>query len=200
MTALNFNPSNAAGPSWHWDQRLRKLWAVSLFALSLLYDFTTSAQTSKENQLKAVFLFRLAQFVEWPASAFETNESPIIIGILGEDPFGQALDLVVRDETAHNRPLGIRQFKRVEDVTACHILFISRSESGHIETILRTLQGRSILTVSDLEESFLKKGGMIRFVTEQNKVNIQIHPEVAKEAGLIISSRLLRVADIFPRR
>src|SRR5579862_9819974 len=97
-------------------------------------------------EVEAVFLFNFSQFVDWPAQAFPDPGSPIVIGVLGSDPFGATLDEVVRGEVVNGRPLVVRRFQRIEQLTDCQILFISRSERSHLESILTMLKGRSVLT------------------------------------------------------
>jgi hypothetical protein len=150
---------------------------------------------AREFQVKAVFLFNFAQFVEWPPEAFPGATEPFVIGILGDDPFGSYLDEAVRGEKVNNRSLSIVRFSRAEDIKTCHILYISQSEAGRLDQILSALRGRSILTVSDVAQ-FNHLGGMIRFVTENNKVRLRIDNEAAKSAGLKISSKLLRPSQL----
>jgi len=161
----------------------------------LFFATAVSAATPTEYQLKAAFLFNFAQFVEWPASAFRTAQSPLIIGVLGDDPFGPYLDELVNGEKVGERPLVPRRFKRVEDIGECHILFISRSESSNLERILGRLRERSVLTVSDIE-GFSRQGGMVRFVTENGKIRLRINVEAAKSCNLTISSKILRPGTI----
>ncbi|HZL18124.1 MAG TPA: YfiR family protein [Polyangia bacterium] len=163
----------------------------------LLGGLDASAQTapSREYQIKAVFLFNFAQFVEWPPAAFADANSPIVIGVLGENPFGTYLDETVRGEQVNNRPLAVQRYRRVDEITTCHVLFISRSETNHLEQILASLKGRSILTVSD-DEDFVQRGGMIRLATVQNKIRLIINVDAAKAANLTISSKLLRAAEL----
>ena len=149
---------------------------------------------SREFQVKAVFLYNFAQFVEWPADAFESPQSPLIIGILGLDPFGETLDEMVRDDSVNGRPLVVQRFRWVGEVERCHILFISGSETPRAEQILGALQGSSILTVSD-SETLARRGGIVRFVVERNRVRLRINLDMAKAAGLNISSKLLRSAE-----
>jgi hypothetical protein len=153
------------------------------------------APPAQEYQLKAVFLFNFAQFVEWPPSAFPAPDTPLVIGVLGKDPFGSYLDEVVRGETINNHPLTVRRYRRVEDITTCHILFIGRPEQERLEPVLDSLKGRSILTVGDAE-SFARRGGMIRFVTDSNRIRLRINLEAAETASLKLSSKLLRPAEI----
>jgi hypothetical protein len=163
----------------------------------LLAGLDASAQTavSKEYQVKAVFLFNFAQFVEWPASAFADASSPIVIGVLGEDPFGAYLDETVRGEKVDNRPLELQRYHRVDDIKTCHILFISRSEASHLDQILVSLKERSLLVVGDGDD-FAQRGGMIRLATVQNKIRVFINVQAARVANLTISSKLLRSAEV----
>jgi hypothetical protein len=172
--------------------------AVSAFLITLAVTFSAPAAEpppSQEYQIKAVFLFNFAQFVEWPPSAFAGAEAPLVIGVLGRDPFGGALDEAVLDEKTHGRKFVIQRYSRVEEIQTCHILFVSRSESGRLPAISNAMKGRSILTVSDAD-GFTEQGGMIRFVMEQNKVRFRINLESAKTAGLTLSSKLLQSAGV----
>jgi hypothetical protein len=153
----------------------------------------------REYEVKAVFLFNFSQFVDWPDGAFGDERSPLVIGVLGEDPFGAALDEAVRGETVNGRPLAVRRYEKVEDVDACHILFIDRTQREQLERILDTLTARSCLTVSDAE-NFATAGGIIQFVTIDNRIRLQINLDAAKLANLTISSKLLRPAQIVTTR
>ena len=184
-----------------WSNNVRRsvlsgVWLATLVLLSLgAMNLPAQAAASKEYQVKAVFLFNFSQFVEWPTNAFPEAQTPLVIGVLGEDPFGTYLEETVRGETVNNHPLVIQHYRRAEDIKACHILFISRSEADRLGRILESLKGRNILTVGDIE-GFARQGGMIRFVTEKNKIHLRINLEAAKAASLTISSKLLRPAEI----
>ncbi len=155
-----------------------------------------SAQTSvnREYQIKAVFLFNFAQFVEWPPSSFQETKT-IVIGVLGDDPFGPYLDEAVRGEEIDGHPLIVQRYRDVGEIKTCHILFIAAPEAQKLKQIFAGLKSRSILTVSDAD-NFTKQGGMIRFITEDRKTRIRINLNAAKEADLIISSKLLRLAEV----
>ncbi len=152
-------------------------------------------QSPKEYQVKAVFLFRFAQFVEWPPTAFPEAQTPLVIGVLGQDPFGTYLDEIVQGETVNNHPLAVQRYASVEEITTCHILFISRSEEDRLEQVLVGLKGRDILTVGDADR-FSVRGGIIRFVTEQGRIRLRINLKAAEAANLKLSSKLLRPAEI----
>ena len=170
-----------------------------VFVLALLFVGIpiASAQTevSREYQIKAGFLFNFPQFVDWPQQAFSSPQSPFVIGVLGSDPFGTFLDRLVDGATANDRPLIVRRFSRVDEITTCHILFISRSEAPRFKSIFDTLKGRNILTVGDVE-SFGREGGMVRFLTENTSTRLRINVDAVKSAELAINSKLLRRAEI----
>lgn len=150
-------------------------------------------QTAQEYQVKAIFLFNFAQFVEWPQSAFaETNS--IVIGVLGTNPFGDSLDDVVRGEEVNGHPLQVQRYAKLEDIKMCHILFVNLSEA-QIKHTITSLKSKPTLTVSDTN-GFTTQGGMIRFVKEDRKTRIRINLQAVKEADLKISSKLLRLAEI----
>jgi hypothetical protein len=148
-----------------------------------------------EPQVKAVFLFNFAQFVQWPETAFEAPQSAFVIGVLGDDPFGRILDDVVRGEAVGGRPLVVERYRRVEDIRVCHILFIGQLAAADDARVFAALGGRPVLTVGDSED-FAARGGVIRFVTEQSRIRLRVNMDAAKAANLTISSNLLRSAEI----
>jgi hypothetical protein len=166
-----------------------------LTAVLVLVIQKGQAQDAREPDVKAVFLYNFAQFVEWPVAAFPHSSSPLVIGILGSDPFGSTLDELVKDESVRGRKIAIERYHRAEDIQLCHILFIGDSEERRLRRVLQALAGRPILTVSDLD-GFAQQGGMIRFYTERSKVRLRINNDAARAVHLVISSKLLRIADV----
>lgn len=171
------------------------LWGLVWIALFTTCGVSAESTPPAEYQLKAVFLFNFAQFVDWPARCFRNPDDPLVIGVLGDDPFGSYLDELVRDEKVGNRGLQVRRFRRGEEIGTCHILFVSASESQGLESALQHLRGRSILTVSDLE-SFNRHGGIVRFVVEGGKIRLRINLAAAKACELNISSKILRPSTV----
>ena len=167
--------------------------AAAALALAGLLGGRSALAAPTAQQVEAVFLFYFSQFVDWPPRAFADARSPIVIGVLGDDPFGGALDQAAAGERVNGRPVLVRRLKSVEEATGCHILYISPSESPRLPQILSTLKGRSVLTVSDLDH-FVRSGGMIRFVLIDQHVRLLINARAAQAAGLTLSSKLLRAA------
>ncbi|MFC1735784.1 YfiR family protein [Candidatus Hydrogenedentota bacterium] len=155
-----------------------------------------AAQTSyEEYEVKAAFLFNFAKYVEWPEKAFADERDPIIVGVLGENPFKGRLEQIAKGKTIGERELVIRIFKRVQDIKKCHILFIGASERNNMTEILKTLEEGHILAVGETKE-FALQGGIIGFTKEENKIRFEINADAAERAGLKISSKLLKLARI----
>jgi hypothetical protein len=154
-----------------------------------------AAEAPTEYQVKAVFVFNFAHFVEWPPQAFTAPDAPFVIGILGSDPFGARLDEAVRGERIDQHPLQVRRFRNVDELGPCQVLYIDRSVSAESRRVLTALDHRSTLTVSDMDGA-AEGGVMIQFVTENSRIRLRINVEAARAAGLTISSKLLRPAEI----
>jgi hypothetical protein len=169
---------------------------ICIAALQFNSDLAYS-QTQKEIEyrLKAAYLFNFIQFVEWPPEVFENEESPIIIAVLGIDPFGKILDETIQNEKIGNHPIVIKRFRYFSQLEFCHVLYISYSERGSIRSILNRIKDSSILTVSDIND-FGSYGGNISFYLEENKLRFAINLQTLDQADLKVSSKLLRLAKV----
>jgi hypothetical protein len=153
-------------------------------------------EASREYDLKAVLLYHFTQFVDWPDTAFASPDAPLVIGLLGRDPFGNVLDTLVAKETRGNRRIVVERIRHVEAAAHCQILFINVGDSRELPPIFNFLRGRPILTVGDVED-FAVRGGMIRFMKNpEEKITVRVNLDAAKAGGLTISARLLHVAEI----
>ena len=173
----------------------RALYLLIVFAIPL-FIAPAFGDVSKEYQLKAVFLWRLAQFATWPIDAFESADSPILICVLGDNPFGNALHAAVAGETAHGRRLVVQQHRVVEQVRSCHILYITGAGPRQAKAITTSLAGKSVLTVRDVDGPATAYDTIVSFVTEQNRIKLLINVKAAAAAQLVLDPRLLRSADI----
>jgi hypothetical protein len=136
---------------------------------------------SKEYQIKAAFLFHFAQFVEWPSADSTNADAPFVVGVLGENPFGGALDEIVKGETIANRKIAVQYSQRAEDLKNCQIL--------------EELNGNNLLTVGE-SDGFAQSGGVMNFYLEDGKVHFEINPDAAEREKLKISSQLFRLGKI----
>jgi hypothetical protein len=181
--------------AFHFKFNLRKLWCLALLMtvfVGLVNNAGAQPQPS-EYDLKAAFLFNFAKFVEWPPEAFAETNSPIVIGILGKNVFGDTLEKIINNRKVNNRGFEFRHFDSTSETTNCQILFVSSSEKNDFAKIVSALHNASVLTVSEAD-GFLKAGGMVNFLIEGKNIRFQISDEAAKKARLNISSKLLSLA------
>jgi hypothetical protein len=147
-----------------------------------------------EYQVKALFLLNFTKYVEWPAEAFKQTNSPIIVGVLGDEKFGGLVKAAVEGKTANGRPIEERTFGGDDDCSQCQILFISAAEKKNAREIVERVKAAAILTVGEMEK-FAEQGGIINFTMKDGKVRLEIDLNAARTAKLQVSSKLLSVAD-----
>jgi len=151
------------------------------------------AQSVNEYQVKAAYLYNFAKFVEWPPEAFGPGGDPFVVGVIGDDPFGGALDQAISGKNVNGHPLMIKRLKWGQDLRGCHILFISSSERKRLGQIFGSLRGANVLTIGE-SDRFGQQGGIITFVMEDETVRFEINTSVADQSRLKVSSKLLALA------
>src|SRR5215217_5503380 len=105
-------------------QRSAAVWIALLLSVGIVFagPFATATTASPTDyQIKAVFLYKFTRFIEWPSTAFPDPEGDLVIGVLGEDPFGADLDRVISGETRDRHAVAIARYKSIEDIGPCHI-------------------------------------------------------------------------------
>ena len=177
------------------NTRIAKSMRLTLLTGLVLFSGTGVTRVPSEYELKAAFLYKFGRYVEWPTSSFVDTDSPLVIGVLGKDPYGSYLDEIVQVARVQGRRVEAIRIKDPSEVNACHILFISSSEERHVSNTLAQLAGQSVLTVGE-SEWFARDGGMIRFETVDESLRLEINLHAVQDAGLEISSRLLKLARI----
>ena len=175
--------------------------AVALLAGWVWASHAASGPTYLEYDVKAAALQKFATFVEWPPSAFADPKEPLVIGILGNDPFGTRLEAMLSNKTVHGRALAFKRFAKVEDAlqTRCHLLFI-RIEKTRLPSILEKLKAAPILTVGDTA-GYGEAGVMINLaITPAGTLKFEVDLDRTKAAGLKLGSQLLDLATNRPGR
>jgi hypothetical protein len=170
----------------------------------------SDSTVSREYQIKAAFLYNFIKFVEWPKEKVADANEPMIIGIIGQDPFQNAFE-PLETKDAKNKKVVIKRFKsweelkksgekdksslerQVKAIQKCHLLFICPSEEKNLKEVLNLVKGHSVLTVGETK-GFLEAGGIINFVMEEKKVRFEINVTTAKKSKLEVRSQLLRLA------
>jgi hypothetical protein len=191
--------NNSEFPACHcWSNRIgpRFACAVALLAWGwgALPSLSLHAQEAPtEYQVKAAYLFNFLKFVEWPGDPLVDTNGRWVIGVVGDNPFGDNLTQIVSGKTVQGHELLVRRFQPGEDLHACHVLFISASEKKRLPSMLAALSSSSVLTVGDMDH-FIESGGMIQFVMEEKRVRFAIDVGASSQARLKVSSKLLSLA------
>ena len=169
--------------------------ASAALAWALLGVASSQGQHAKptEYEVKATYLYSFSKFVDWPARANQSQSDTFAICVLGQDPFGPALDGILSEETVAGKKAVARRIPTPQDALNCRVLFISASENSRLKQILAALHDASVLTVSDLPQ-FTQRGGMVQFIPEGNRIRFEVNLATAEHAGLTLSSELLKVA------
>jgi hypothetical protein len=150
-----------------------------------------------EYEIKVGLLYQFAVYTQWPKEALPDGDSEFVLGILGDDPFGSALEFL-RGKTVKSRKFVVKHFASAQEINRCHMLFISPSEKKNVAQILKALEKSYVLTISEVEE-FIEQGGMINFVlvtktARSEAVRFEINKAAADQAGLKLHSGFLKAA------
>lgn len=189
QSSLNPLPRRRApGRRWTWRGGL------VLLGLSAL---TLHAEVSKEYQLKAAFLYNFTKFVEWPAARFAEANSPIVIGVLGQNPFDGELDKIVSGRTVNGRAILVKLIHSADELAAVHLLFVPAGEETRLPAAAWT--NAALVAVGE-SESFAALGGTITFTHEGDKLRFEINIAAAERDGLKISAQLQKLATVVRRK
>jgi hypothetical protein len=164
------------------------------FTLALAPEMRAQSALQREYEVKAAYIYNFFNYIDWPAETLPPTGSTLTIGILGESPFGPALNPLV-GKKVKGRTLAVKQVLSAKDLEQCQIVFICPSEKARLSQILGQLKDARVLTVSEIE-GFAEQGGIINFISERNKVRFEINTDAAKRTGLNISSDLLKLAKL----
>lgn len=171
---------------------------VLAWTLPVLRSVQAQKASPSEYEVKAAYLYNFGRFVEWPNKEWPNKAGtpsggPFRFCVLGEDPFGRALDAILAGETINGANAAAVRVSEPQEAVNCRILFISSSEDSQLRQILAALEGTSVLTVSDLPQ-FSQRGGMVQFVLDGKRVRFEVNLTPVEHAHLAMSSQLLKVA------
>ncbi len=148
-----------------------------------------------EYQVKAAFLYNFAKFVEWPAQTFRAADEPILFCVLAANPFGDALDQVIRGKAIDGHPLATRHPAYAASLSECRILFVAAGDVKKFRALAPQLRATPVLTVGEAGD-FIPAGGVVNFKIQGGKVRFEINVEAAERQQLRISSKLLSLAEV----
>jgi hypothetical protein len=206
LVVITFPEVNAMGRLiTFWSGRLTPAWPrtipVHVLLLSAvvfggpLGPVTSAALPNKEQELKAAALYNIIIFTEWPTTAFATPDAPLVVGTIGQGPVAGLLGDVLANETCHGRRIVFERYTTVAQAQSCHVLYIAQSEHNRWPAMRGQFFGRPVLTVADAD-TFARDGGVVQFAIERNRLKLIVNLETARRGGLMISSKVLRLANV----
>lgn len=172
--------------------RWRPVLYLLLFVLGLNLQPVHAIESQNELTLKVAFLYNFARFSEWPPAAFDNDDAILVIGVLGNNPFGDMLH-ELEGKTVRKQKIVVTQFNDATDAKQCHLLFISKSLEEGVSSVLDKVAGSPVLTVSDMDE-FAGKGGMIQMFPDGGKIRFNVNLTSANKSSITIRSALLQLA------
>lgn len=204
-------PNHARVPlpaSISYDSARRRSWRAALggwrrllasVALLVAWQPAAAAETSvsKEYQLKAAFLYNFTKFVEWPPARFADETSPIVVAVVGRNPFGDELENVVKGRSVNGRPIAVKIVTTPEEASSAHLLFVPAGEETRFPA--SALQRDALVAVGE-SDSFAALGGAITFVQIGGKMRFEINLTAAERGHVKISAQLLKLANAVRRR
>ena len=177
------------------------LFAALLAPLGGLHPAHAAGDLASEAEVKAAMLYNFALFIGWPENAHPGAEAPFVIGVVGVDPLGPALDLAVEGKRIRDRRVTVRRWASVETARAhlrdCQLLYVSDSEAPDVPALLAALRDNPVVTVSSLP-GFARQGGHVEFFLEAHRIRFEINPGATDRCGLRVSSKLLSLARLTP--
>jgi hypothetical protein len=162
----------------------------ALLALGPVPVSEADSTIAREYKVKAAFVYNFAKFVEWPAQKLGADNAPLVVGVLGPNPFGDELENALKGRQINGRPLVVRQFENIETARAAHLLFVTLNDESKLR---KAFKEYGVLTVGQ-SEAFARSGGIITFTFENDKLRFEINIGAAEQAGLKISAQLQKLA------
>ena len=175
-------------------KRIIGWFGIGLLSITTLLP-SASLATDVEYEVKAALLYKAIKFVHWPNSAFTHPSAPVNVCILGDDPFGQAMN-PISGLPLHGRTVEVKRYAVLDEgVTNCQVLFIANSESNRLTPIFAAVKNKPVLTVAEIDR-FAELGGVMNFSTRYNRIRFKINAEMVRRAGLEIHAQFMRMVTI----
>lgn len=169
---------------------------IILTLLSVFGSLSIKAQQFTDYEIKAAYIFNFTKFVKWPDKAFDNDNSPYVLGIYGNDPFGEIIKKIIGNRKTHGRKWVVKYYSKPEQIQQCHILFITNIQHSELKRIVGHVKRKPILTVGDEIDLFCEQGGIINFAKKNTAKRFEINNTAAFNSEISISSKLLMLSKI----
>jgi hypothetical protein len=173
-------------------------WTMAVGLLLTLSVPCRADGPSKEQLVKAAFIYNFTQFVDWPPEAFDKDDSPLIVAMIGDDSLAGALDKAMENKTAGTRPIVVKHFATLDDLGPCHLLFVPSSQDSNLAALFDKIKGKPILTVGE-SDAFMPAGGTMHLFLEDGKMRFEVNSDAFDANKLHPSAKLMSLARIFKK-
>jgi hypothetical protein len=154
------------------------------------------AASHSEHDIESAMLYNFTKFVEWPDRALGENGSSLVVGVLGDDPMTPVLAAALQNKTIYGHPILVLRLSSNADLKTCAVLLVGSSDRKEIARIVQSVGRAPVLTIGE-QAQFSRLGGVIAFIRDGSRIRFEINPDAADRAGLQVSSKLLRLADVW---
>ena len=173
-------------------KKIISLLLISFVLMSNTIEYTKSLSDTQEYALKAAFIYRFIEYVEWDKN---NNSKTFEIGVLKESPITEMLVEISKDKKVKDKKMYIREYDDLNDIGFCDILFVSQNYDRPIEEVISKFGNKNLLIITE-KIGYGAKGSHINFLISENKLKFEVNLSAVKKAGLKLSSQLLEHATI----
>ncbi len=162
---------------------MKKIHILSLF-LCLYVWHSANAQDEK---FKALFMYNFTKYIEWPASQRQGN---FVIGVIGNPLLAMELNTIASKQKVGTQTMVVKTFNSVDEIENCQIIYLGRTKSNLINSVLDKLTGKNTLIITD-KEGMALQGGCINYIMDGDRLKYEVNRTNIEKKGLVVSNALL---------
>lgn len=165
--------------------------SVVLVGLLIMIVSFQSAWAQKE-KFHSIFIYNFCKYVKWPDAQ---NSEKFVIGVLGTSAILKDLKSMAAVKQLNGMSIEIKQFSSAAEISDCHILYVTATESGLLDQVLSKTSSKPVLIVTD-NPGLAGKGAAINFVEVEGKIKFELNKKNAEAKGLKVANVLASLAII----
>jgi hypothetical protein len=162
------------------------------FLLVGFFVLAASFVHAQETKFVALYLYNFTKYIDWPE---EHKKGDFVIGVVGNNQVYSELVQIAEGKPVGNQTIVVKNFRSIEEVTGCHILYLSESHSRRVDQAIGKINGSAPLVVTQQEGATLH-GSAINFVIRNETMKFELKKTNATKFGLRLHSRLDNLAIV----
>jgi hypothetical protein len=156
----------------------------------LMASFVSEAQVNYK--IHSLFIYKFTQYIEWPDKGSGGN---FVIGVVGSSPLTPELEALAATKKVDAKTIIVKKLSASADMSDCHMVFVSESQSGQLNSILGKLSGKPVLVMSEANGG-AKKGAGVNFIIVDDKMKFELNKASIEKQGLKVSGELVKLAIV----